>query len=84
MREVKHGIKRLEKLMNTVSNLQIALQTIITETPNIERVILIIGSSPFRPQYVYEIGFSHGKVVSEYASNFGKNKIAEAISRKVC
>lgn len=82
MREVKHGIKRLEKLMNTVSNLQIALQTIISETPNIERVILILGSSPVRPQYVYEIGFSHGKVVPECASNFGKNKIAEAISRK--
>ncbi|KAL7172354.1 hypothetical protein ACSBR2_031945 [Camellia fascicularis] len=64
MREVKQGIRRLEKVMTTISSLRTALQLMISEIPDINRVILVLGASPIRPQHVYEVCFLHGKVVS--------------------
>ncbi|KAL4603005.1 hypothetical protein ACB092_10G094600 [Castanea dentata] len=82
MREVKHGIKKLEKLMNTVSNLQTALKLMMSEIPNVQGVILVLGASPIRPQHVYELCFSHGKVVGSGEVYFTKSKLAEGLSRK--
>ncbi|XP_059660509.1 uncharacterized protein LOC132306924 [Cornus florida] len=82
MRDVKREIRRLEKLMNTVSNLQTALQLMISENPNIQEIILALGATPLRPQHVYQVCFSHGKVVSKGACDFTKSKAAEALSRK--
>ncbi|KAL5796736.1 hypothetical protein ACOSQ2_001556 [Xanthoceras sorbifolium] len=82
MREVKHGIRRLEKLMNTVSSLETVLQLIFSEIPNIQQVVLILGGSPLRPQNVYEFYFSHGKFVPRCSGDFAKSKSAEGLSRK--
>ena len=44
MREVRIGIKRFEKLMDTISGV---------EVHGLESFILILGASPIRPQQVY-------------------------------
>ncbi|KAJ6412342.1 hypothetical protein OIU84_005408 [Salix udensis] len=82
MREVKHGIRRLEKLVNTVGGLESALQLIISEVLCIEEVILVLGASPIRPQHVYELCFSRGNVVPRDDDGFAKSKVAEGLSRK--
>lgn len=82
MREVKRGIRRLDKLMNTVSSLQSAFQMMITESPKIQGVILILGASPKRPQHVYEMSFAQERVVSGGACDFTKSKTAERLSKK--
>lgn len=84
MREAKDGIRRLEKLVNTVSGLETALQLIISEVSFVEEVILVLGASPIRPQHVYELCFSRGNVVSRGDDGgFVKSKVAEGLSRKV-
>ena len=50
MREVKRGIRRLEKLVNTVGGLERALQLIISEVFGFEEVISVLKASPVRPQ----------------------------------
>ncbi|KAI3678935.1 hypothetical protein L6452_38239 [Arctium lappa] len=82
-REVKHGIKRFEKLMKTVSNIQTALQVAFSEMPHIETVILVFGGSPVRSRHVYELCFSHGHGVLSEACDFTRTRAADAISRKV-
>ncbi|KAI3749371.1 hypothetical protein L2E82_19981 [Cichorium intybus] len=81
-REVKHGIKRLEKLMNNIGNTQTALKQVFNEIPDVEAVILILGGSPARSQHVYELFFSHGQNTLSNACDFIKTKAAEGISRK--
>ncbi|KAL7582186.1 hypothetical protein Lser_V15G41691 [Lactuca serriola] len=81
-REVKHGIKRLQKLMNNISNAQTALKLVFSEIPHVEAVILVLGGSPARPQHVYELCFSHGQDTLSDACDFTKTKAAEGISRK--
>lgn len=83
MRELKRGTRRVEKLMNTVSSFETALQLIISENPNIQEVILVLGGSPLRPQHVYQLFFSHGKSVPRDGVDFTKSKVAEGLSRKV-
>lgn len=83
MREIKHGIRRLGKLMNTVSSLQTALQLVICEIPNIQEVLFILGASPLRPLQVYQLCFSNGKSISKGEIDFPKSKAAEVLSRKV-
>ncbi|KAK1399018.1 Melanoma inhibitory activity protein [Heracleum sosnowskyi] len=81
-REVRMGIKKFEKLMKNVSNIQSALQLVISEIPDIKEVILVLGSSSVRPQHVYELCFSHGKVASGSDCDFLKTRAAEGLSRK--
>ncbi|KAF5947226.1 hypothetical protein HYC85_013183 [Camellia sinensis] len=83
MREVKQGIRKLEKVMTTISSLRTALQLMISEIPDINGVILVLGASPIRPQHVYEVCFLHGKVVSGDDVDFTKSRAAEGLSRKV-
>ncbi|KAL3531353.1 hypothetical protein ACH5RR_010675 [Cinchona calisaya] len=78
-REVKQGIKRLEKLMTTIADFRIALQLLITEVPHIDRLILVLGPSPLRPLHLYELCFSRGRIVS---AEFSRTKVADALSRK--
>ncbi|PIN25846.1 hypothetical protein CDL12_01398 [Handroanthus impetiginosus] len=78
-REVKMGIRRLEKLMNCVSNLKTALQLMISEVPHVEKISLVLGPSPLRPLHVYELSFSHQRTVS---GDFNRSKVAETLSRK--
>lgn len=82
-REVKRGIKRLEKMMKTVSSIRTALQLVICVIPNVQQVMLVLGPSPMRPQHVYEVCFAHGKVVCGRAGDFTKTRTAEGLSRKV-
>ncbi|KAK3193814.1 hypothetical protein Dsin_025124 [Dipteronia sinensis] len=82
MREVKHRIRRFDKLMKTVSSLETMLQLIFSEIRNIQQVVLILGGSPFRPQHVYELYFSHGKFDPRCSGDFAKSKSAEGLSRK--
>ncbi|XP_043724327.1 uncharacterized protein LOC122671261 [Telopea speciosissima] len=82
MRELKQGFRKLEKLMNSISKLQTALQLVLNEIPDIQGFIIILGSNPVRPQHVYEICFSHGKVTMELTNDFTKSKAADALSRK--
>ncbi|XAR58538.1 hypothetical protein NMG60_11013970 [Bertholletia excelsa] len=82
MREIKLGIRRLEKVMKTVSSVKSALKLMISEIPDIQQVILVLGASPLRPQHVYEVWFSHGKLVSGSAGDFTKSRTAEGLSRK--
>ena len=83
MREVKQGIRRMEKFMSRVSSLQIALQLMISEIPNIQEVILVLGASPIRPQHVYQMYFSHANAAPSAEADFVKGKTAEGLSRKV-
>ncbi|XP_047335099.1 uncharacterized protein LOC124938661 [Impatiens glandulifera] len=81
MREVKQGIKRLHKLMNSFSSFRTSLQLVISEIPAIQCVIVTLGPSPIRPLHVYELRFAHGKVTS--AGDFEtKSKAADGLSRK--
>ncbi|KAI8574549.1 hypothetical protein RHMOL_Rhmol01G0363200 [Rhododendron molle] len=82
MREVKRGIKRLEKMMKTVSSIRTALQLVICVIPNVQQVMLVLGPSPMRPQHVYEVCFAHGKEVCGRAGDFTKTRAAEGLSRK--
>lgn len=75
------GIRRLDKLMNTISSLKTALQLMITEFPAIQRVVLILGPSPLRPLHVYELCFSHETAAS--GGDFTRNRVVEALSKKV-
>lgn len=82
MREVRQGIRRLQKFMDAFSGLQTALQLMLSEVPDIQGIILVLGASPIRPQHVYEFRFSHGRVVPGGACNFIKSRAAEGLSRK--
>ncbi|KAI5426715.1 hypothetical protein KIW84_032228 [Lathyrus oleraceus] len=81
MREIKVGIKRLDKLMSSLSNLQIALKVIINECHSIDGVILALGGSSLRPQNVYVLEFPRRVDVSN-ADDFARSKAAEALCRK--
>lgn len=83
MREVKQGIRKMEKFMSTISSLQSALQLLISQIPNIHEVILVLGTSPIRPQHVYQLCFSHANPAPSAEANFIKGKTAEWLSRKV-
>ncbi|XP_039008670.1 uncharacterized protein LOC120136779 [Hibiscus syriacus] len=82
MREVKRGIKKMEKFMSTISSIQTALQLMIRETPNVQEVILVLGASPIRPQHVYQLCFMHSNPAPTVEANFVKGKTAEGLSRK--
>lgn len=69
--------------MNTISNLQTALKQVITEFPNVEGVVLVLGASPIRPRHVYELCFSHGKAAARGEVDFSKSRAADGLSRKV-
>lgn len=70
--------------MNTISSLRSALQLMIREAPRIQRVVLILGGSPLRPQKAYELLFAHNDHVLSNEVDFAKSKAAEALSKKVC
>ncbi|GER24816.1 hypothetical protein STAS_00367 [Striga asiatica] len=78
-REVKMGIRRLEKMMGCVSNIKTALQLVITEVPDVEKISLVLGPSPLRPLHTYELSFPLEK---SFSGDFGRNKVAETLSRK--
>ncbi|XWS31593.1 hypothetical protein CRYUN_Cryun23aG0089600 [Craigia yunnanensis] len=82
MREVKQGIRRMERFMSRVSSLQTALQLMISEIPNIQEVILVLEASPIRPQHVYQMYFSHANAAPSAEADFVKGKTAEGLSRK--
>ncbi|KAL5982551.1 hypothetical protein ACLOJK_016624 [Asimina triloba] len=82
-REVKQGIRRMEKLMNSISTMVSALQLALSEVPSIESVTLALGGSLSRPQYAYELLFTHITVASESESDWTKSRAAAALSRKV-
>ncbi|XP_052184837.1 uncharacterized protein LOC127796632 isoform X2 [Diospyros lotus] len=82
-REVKQGIKRLEKLMETMFSLHTALQLMISEIPDIQQVMVVLGASPVHPLHVFEVCFSRGKAVSTDVGDFTKSRAAEGLSRKV-
>ncbi|GAB2213519.1 hypothetical protein Droror1_Dr00017826 [Drosera rotundifolia] len=81
-REVKMRIKRVEKLMKAISNLQTAFQLIISEVP-VENVLLILGGSPRRPQYVYEMLFPEHRMVPQAPEDTTNSRTAESLSKKV-
>ncbi|WZZ77150.1 hypothetical protein YC2023_097722 [Brassica napus] len=81
-REVKHEIKKMQKLMTTISTLQSALQLLIREAPDIQRVVLILGGSPLRPQKAYELLFTRGDNGLSFEGDFSKSKATEALSKK--
>ncbi|KAF7818312.1 Mad1/Cdc20-bound-Mad2 binding protein [Senna tora] len=82
MRDIKLGIRRLEKLMNALSNIKIAMKLIINDIPNIEGIILALGASPLRPHHIYDLSFSHGTEVPSVADDFARSKAADGLSRK--
>ncbi|KAJ4842626.1 hypothetical protein Tsubulata_039771, partial [Turnera subulata] len=84
MREVKRGIRRLEKLVKTIGAVDTALQMMITRVHGVEEVILILGGSPLRPQFVYQLCFSRGNAVpgGHDAGDFIKSRAAQGLSRK--
>ncbi|XP_054778699.1 uncharacterized protein LOC129286698 isoform X2 [Prosopis cineraria] len=82
MRDIKLGIRRLEKLMNALSNMKNAIQLIIKAIPSIEEIILALGASPQRPQHIYDLSFSHGTTGPSGANDFDRSKAADGLSRK--
>ncbi|MQL76869.1 hypothetical protein Taro_009298 [Colocasia esculenta] len=83
IREVKQGIKRLAKLMNTISSLLSSLQLMLDEIPVVHGLMLLLGGSLIRPQFVYEIFFLRGKADSGNPRDSNKSKVAESVSKKV-
>lgn len=70
--------------MKTISSLRSALQLMIREAPDIQKVVLILGGSPLRPQKAYELLFTqHSDSLLGYEGDFAKSKAAEALSKKV-
>ncbi|XP_057549489.1 uncharacterized protein LOC130827692 isoform X3 [Amaranthus tricolor] len=82
-REINLEIRRSEKLMSTISGLQTALELLIREVPNVEDIIFAFGANPRRPQHVYEISFSHGRMLPLVSEHITRNQTIEVISRKV-
>ncbi|XP_073158277.1 uncharacterized protein [Henckelia pumila] len=78
-REVKMEIKRLEKLMNCISNLKTAVKSMFAEVQNVEKISLVLGPSPLRPLHVYEMCFVN---VKADAGDFSRSKVTELLSRK--
>ncbi|KAH1070155.1 hypothetical protein GYH30_007320 [Glycine max] len=82
MRDIKVGIKRLDKLMNSLLNVQTAFKIMISEIPTIDDVVLALGASPLRPQHIYVLNFSHESGVSKVDDDFARSKAADTLSRK--
>ncbi|XP_061341390.1 uncharacterized protein LOC133287739 isoform X2 [Gastrolobium bilobum] len=82
MRDIKLGIRRLDKFMNSLLNVETAIKMIISDIPTIEGVILALGASPLRPQHIYVLDFPHGISVSNVADDFARSKAADGLSRK--
>ncbi|KAK1257567.1 hypothetical protein QJS04_geneDACA017522 [Acorus gramineus] len=82
IREVKQGIKKLEKLMHAISTFLSAFQVILDQIPDADGVILVLGGSLIRPQHVYELTFSRSGIAcrSEYGLN--RDRVAEILSKK--
>ncbi|CAH2039066.1 unnamed protein product [Thlaspi arvense] len=81
-REVKHEIKKLQKLMSSISSLRSALQLMIREAPDIQRVVLILGGSPLRPQKAYELLFTHSDNVLSFEGDFSKAKLQKHFQKR--
>lgn len=84
-REIKRGIKKLEKLMTSISNLLSAMQTMVHEIPEVQLVLLALGASSTRPQHLYEICFSYKGLVLKDVENCPPRKIgrADVLSKKI-
>lgn len=82
-RDVKLEIRRIEKMMNTISNLQTALMDLIREVPYVEDIIFAFGGTPRRPQHVYQIVFPCKRIASLATGDMNRNKTIEMLSRKV-
>ncbi|KAG5086329.1 hypothetical protein JHK82_053726 [Glycine max] len=63
MRDIKVGTKRLDKLMNSLLNMQTAFKTMISEVPIVDGVVLALGASPLRPQHIYVLNFSSARLM---------------------
>ncbi|KAM6541219.1 hypothetical protein CsatB_005666 [Cannabis sativa] len=84
MREIKYGIKRFDKLMHTISDFQTALKLMISEVPNFQVAILVLGATPLRPRDVYEFSFPNHHSASVVTSpDFAKTRAAEVLAKKV-
>ncbi|CAL9761495.1 unnamed protein product [Musa acuminata subsp. burmannicoides] len=81
-REIKQGIRRLDKLMCSKSSLLSALRLALEEMPDIREVTLILGASIVRPQHVYQLVFSGGNFGSGNANKCTEKKISDNIARK--
>ncbi|MED6199490.1 hypothetical protein PIB30_076366 [Stylosanthes scabra] len=82
MRDIKMGIRRMDKFMNTLVKVQTAIKLMISQVPAIERLVLALGASPLRPLHIYVLNFSHGATRTAVSDDFGRNKVAEGLSRK--
>ena len=83
MRETRLGIRRFEKLMRCISDVEKALKVVISEVHGIERVVLALGASPMRPQHLYELSFSPKRSLPVDPPEFNKTRAADAISKRV-
>ncbi|KAH9320902.1 hypothetical protein KI387_015541, partial [Taxus chinensis] len=85
LRETKRGIKKSEKLITTISNLLLAVQTMVYKVPEVQIVLLALGASPTRPQHVYEIHFANkGSVpLGVQKPSAGKKARADVLSKKI-
>ncbi|KZV32413.1 hypothetical protein F511_03696 [Dorcoceras hygrometricum] len=78
-RVVKMEIKRMDKLMNCISNLKTAVKSMFAEVSNVEKISLVLGPSPLRALHVYELCFVN---VKADVGDFSQSKVAELLSRK--
>ncbi|XP_062114261.1 uncharacterized protein LOC133825294 [Humulus lupulus] len=83
MREIKYEIRRFEKLIRTISDFQTALKLMISEVPNFQAAILVLGATPLRPRAVYEFSFpNHHSASVVTAPDFAKTRAAEVLAKK--
>lgn len=83
IREVKQRLKRLDKLMASISSFLSSFSLVLDETPDAQEFILIIGASLARPLHAYEISFSTRRRNSECCEQNIRRKVKEVLSRKV-
>lgn len=81
-REIKQGIRRMEKVTCKISTLLSALQLALDEMPDIQEVILVLGGSLIRPRHVYHLVFNGGKLDFGRAPECTKSKVADFIAKK--
>ncbi|KAL2900612.1 Urease subunit alpha [Bienertia sinuspersici] len=82
-RDVKLEIRRMEKLMNAISGIQVAFWHLVCNVPNVKDIIFVFGATPRRPEHVYQILYPGVKIAPFASENMARNRSIEVLSRKV-
>ncbi|XP_078440089.1 non-structural protein isoform X2 [Wolffia australiana] len=81
-REDKLGKRRRKNLMTGISCLLSSFRIILDEVPILHCIMLVLGSTLTRPQYAYDIVFSHQKIDLGSSRDETQSKVAGYVSKQ--